>query len=216
MSFTDWFWEVSSPNMQGFDSKSRTLTHFVVFEEHMAGKAILSVSSNRREVSCWRRCTACNSLHLHEENQLRFSNSKHFHFYSTKKHFISEWYFPKNHEIGSLAVRKVKKSWDSRQNRELGPAYGVEEQLLIASSCLSPGRLKKLPKFISFCLKVGHSANLKHSNSTWSQLIVLWKVQNHPQKLWAQCTLTTSWSRNGKDRSTTVVVLILGVLARAD
>ena len=129
---------------------------------------------------------------------------------TTKKHFISEWYFPKNHEIGSLAVRKVKKSWDSRQNRELGPAYGVEEQLLISSSCLSPGRLKKLQKFINFCLKVGHSANLKHSKSTWSQLIVLWKVQNHPQRL------TTSWSRNGKDRSTTVVVLISGVLARAD
>ena len=43
---------------------------------------------------------------------------------------------------------------------------GVEEQLLIFSSCLSPGRVKKLQKFINFCLKVGHSANLKHSKST--------------------------------------------------
>ena len=46
---------------------------------------------------------------------------------------------------------------------------GVEEQLLIFSSCLSPGRVKKLQKFINFCLKVGHSANLKHSKSTWRQ-----------------------------------------------
>ena len=34
----------------------------------MAAKAILNVSQNRRELSCWRRCKACNSLHLHEEN----------------------------------------------------------------------------------------------------------------------------------------------------
>ena len=51
-----------------------------------------------------------------------FSNSRHFRFYWTKKHFTSEWYFTKNHHIGSLVVRKVKTSWDSRQNRELGPA----------------------------------------------------------------------------------------------
>ena len=41
------------------------------------------------------------------------------------------------------------------------------------------GRVKKLQKFINFCLKVGHRANLKHSKSTWRQLIVLWKLQNH-------------------------------------
>ena len=53
----------------------------------------------------------------------RFSNSKHSHFYWTKKHFISEWFFTKNRETGNLVVRKVKKSWDSRQNRELRPAW---------------------------------------------------------------------------------------------
>ena len=37
---------------------------------------IQSVSQNSREVSCWRRCTARNFLHLHQENRLRFSNSK--------------------------------------------------------------------------------------------------------------------------------------------
>ena len=43
---------------------------------------------------------------------------------------------------------------------------GVEEQLLMFSSCLSPGRVKKLQKFINVCHTVGHSANLKHSKST--------------------------------------------------
>ena len=43
--------------------------------------------------------------------------------------------------------------------------WGVEEQLLISSSCLSPGRVKKLQKFKNY------SANLKHSKSTWRQLI---------------------------------------------
>ena len=61
-------------------------------------------------------------------------------------------------------MRTVKISRDSRhnqENRELRPAWGVEEQLLIPSSCLSPGRVKKLQKCINFCLIVGHSANLK-------------------------------------------------------
>ena len=63
-------------------------------------------------------------------------------------------------------------------------SLGVEEQLLISSSCsssssCSPGRVKRLQKFINVCLKVDHSANLKHSKFTWRQLIVLWKLQNH-------------------------------------
>ena len=118
---------------------------------------------------------ACDSRRLHEENHLRFSNSKHFRFYWTKKHFISEWYFTKNNEIGSLVVGKVKTSWDSRQNRDQ-LRLGVDEQVLILSascifpaSCLSPGRVKKLQKFINFCLKGGHSSNLKHSKSTRRQ-----------------------------------------------
>ena len=95
---------------------------------------------------------------------LQLSDSKHFNFDWTTKHFISEWYFTKNHEIGGLVMRKVKKSWDSQQNRELKLV-----QLLIFSSCLSPGRVKKLQKFINLCLKVGHSANLNYWNCTWRQ-----------------------------------------------
>ena len=90
-------------------------------------------------------------LAVYMRNQLRFSSSKYFRFYWTKKHFISEWYFT-NHEIGSV-VRKAIKSWDTRQNRD----------------CLSPRWVKNLQEFINFCLKVGHSANLKHSKSTWRQ-----------------------------------------------
>ena len=58
---------------------------------------------------------------------------------------VSEWYFPKNHEIVSLVVRKVKNLRESRQYREL--TWTSE---------------KRFKKFINFCLKVGHSANLKH------------------------------------------------------
>ena len=64
---------------------------FVAFEEHMADKAkfnIQSVSQNRREVSCWRRCTACNSLHLHREDGLRFSNSKNCKNSNSKNHIM--------------------------------------------------------------------------------------------------------------------------------
>ena len=51
---------------------------------------------------------ACDSRRSHEVNQLPFSNSKHFCFYWTKKHCISEWYFTKNHEIlGSLIVERI-------------------------------------------------------------------------------------------------------------
>ena len=117
---------------------------------------------NHREVSCWRRPTA-------------FSwEESHFCFYFKKS--ISEWYFPKNREIGSLVVRSWEKlkNW---QNRELGPACGVVADLLIMFNDIA--RLKKLQKFINFCLKVGHSANLKHSKSTIRQLILLWKLQNH-------------------------------------
>ena len=129
---------------------------------------------------------------LHEENQLWFSNSKHFRFYWKKKHFISELYFTKNHEIGSLVVRKVKKSGDSRQNRELGPAWESKSNCRSFHHYLSPGRVKNLQKFINFCLKVGHSSKLKHSKSTWRP----WNVQNQHIEKWEQ--------------STAVVVLISG------
>ena len=82
--------------------------------------------------------------------------------------------------------------WEKLKNREsqgrivpwAWTSLGVEEQLpaelLIFSSCLSPGRVKKLQMIINFCLKVDHSANLNPSKSTWSQLIiVVWNVQNH-------------------------------------
>ena len=109
--------------------------------------------------------------------------------------------------------------WDSWQNcwenREFGPAWGVEEQLLIPSSCLSRRPVKKLQKFINFCLKVGYSANLKYSKSTWTTYHPVKGTKSWHQKLWAQCTLSTSWSRNGNNRSTTDVVLILDAFVRS-
>ena len=112
-------------------------------------------------------------IYVQEESQLRFSNSKHFRFYSTEETFHFRMIFPKKpwDWESCLVVRKAKKIWDSwqnQENREFGPAWGVEEQLLISSSFLSPGPVEKLQKFINFCLKVGYSANLKHSKSTWT------------------------------------------------
>ena len=100
------------------------------------------------------------------------SNSKHFCFYWTKKHFISEWYFA-NYKTMRLGVLW----WEKLKNREsqgrivpwAWTSLGVEEQLLIFSLCLSPGWVKNLQMFINVCLKVDHSANLNHSKSTWRQ-----------------------------------------------
>ena len=83
-------------------------------------------------------------------------------------------------------------------------SLGVKEQLLIFSSCLSPGRVKKLQKFISFCLKVGHSAYLKHSKFTWRKLIVMRLLSNVPN----QHIVEQEWS-------TRVVVLISGAFVRS-
>ena len=65
--------------------------------------------------------------------------------------------------LGILSWEKLKHR--ETQGRIVSLDYlrlGVEEQLLIFSSCLSPGRVKKLQKLRNFCLKVGHSANLKN------------------------------------------------------
>ena len=125
-------------------------------------------------------------------------------FDTTKKHFISEWYFSTNHEIGSRVLRKVKKSWESIEGRivsldQLWSRTASAEQIF--SSCLSPGRVKKLHMFINFGLKVDHGAILKHSESTWlsysSVKCTKWFIILH-QKLWA-----------AKSRETAVILVTL-------
>ena len=85
---------------------------------------------------------ACDSWRLCEENQLLWFNNS-------------------------------KKLWDSwgimRQNRELGPAWGRRAIIADLFIMFIAWRVKKLQKFINFCLKVGHSANLKHWKSAWRQ-----------------------------------------------
>ena len=115
--------------------------------------------------------------------------------------YICEWKVRKDYFFGNISFRndislKTMKLgvlwWEKLKNREsqdrivpwAWTSLGVEEQLpaelLIFSSCLSPGRVKKLQMIINFCLKVDHRANLNPSKSTWSQLIiVVWNVQNH-------------------------------------
>ena len=87
--------DIFEENKHGFDSHSRTLTHFVAFEEHMADKCLAKPSRGLLQLAI---------PGVYEENKLRFSDSKHFRFYWIKRHFISEWYFTKNHEIGSPVV----------------------------------------------------------------------------------------------------------------
>ena len=87
-----------------------------------------------------------------------------------------------------------------QENRELVRAFGVEEQYCWgSSSCLLLGLVIKLQKCINFCLKVGHSANSKPSKSTTYRPVK--DIKSWHQKFWAQCTLSTSWLRNGNDRS---------------
>ena len=77
----------------------------------------------------------------------------------------------KTMRLGVLSWEKVKYRETHGRIVSLDLRLEVEEQLLIfsASCSWSPGRVKKLQKFINFCLKVGHSSNLKHSKSTWRQ-----------------------------------------------
>ena len=174
-----------------------------------------NVMQNRREVSCWRPCTAWNSRPLHEENQLRISNSKHSRFYWTKKHFISEWYFTKNHELGVL-------SWEKLKNRETHGRIvsldqpGSRRAIIDLFVTFIAWRVKNLQQFVNVCPKVGYSANLKHSKSTWRQLIAPWKGPGY--KIITSKALGTmhaqhffsSWSRNGNDRPTTVCRFNIG------
>ena len=89
--------------------------------------------------------------------------------------------FPKkpwDWESCSEAVRKVKKLVESWAWTSLWSwrACAVADLFIMFNDI---ARLKKLQTFINFCLKVGHSANLKHSKSTIRQLILLWKLQKH-------------------------------------
>ena len=140
-------------------------------------------------------------------------------FMQLKKHFNSEWYFPKNHEIGSpcLVMRKLKNATHMRltvESRELWAWTSLGSWrailLLIPLSCVLPGQVKKLQKFVN--LKVGHSANLKHSKSTWRQLIILWKTQNHNIKGSGNNVHSALLDRGTyrSDRCMRVVILILG------
>ena len=119
----------------------------------------------------------------------------------------------------SLSWEKFEKNHETHCRIVSLDQFGSQRAiiLLIFSSLLS-GRVKTLLKFINFCLKVDHSANLKHSKSTWRQLVVLWKVQHHNIKsyIWAQCMLRRSWSWNRNDRSMTVVVWCWVLSCRAD
>ena len=80
-------------------------------------------------------------------------------------------------DISLKAMRLRVLSWEKLKNREshgrmvsldqLGSRRAIADEIFL--SCLSPGRVKKLQKFINFFLRVGHGTNFKHSKSTWRQ-----------------------------------------------
>ena len=106
---------------------------------------------------------------LHEDNQLRFSNSKHFRRIEQRNISFQNDISLKTMRLGVLSWEKVKNCETHGRIVSLDQLASRRALLPIFSSCLSPERVKKLQKFINFCLKVGHSANLKHSNSTRRQ-----------------------------------------------
>ena len=76
--------DIFEKNKHGFDSESRTLTHFVAFKEHMTNKCLAKPS---RRLLLTALYTAYDSRRLHEEDQLQFSNSKHIPFLLNKQKF---------------------------------------------------------------------------------------------------------------------------------
>ena len=86
---------------------------------------------------------------------------------------------------------------------------GVEKQLLIFSSCLSPGRIKKLHTFLNFCLKFGMKTTYLPVKGTKSK----------HQKLWAKCTSALLDRSTGtidlQQLGLTVVVLISGAFVQS-
>ena len=104
---------------------------------------------------------AWDSRRLHEENQLRFSNSKDFRFYWAKKHSISEWYFTMR--LGVLTLNNRETHVRIVSLDQLGSRRAIADLFVMFISWTS----QKASKFINFWVKVGHSAKLKHSNSTW-------------------------------------------------
>ena len=105
------------------------------------------------------------------ENQLRFSWTVNVSVFIEQRNISFQNDISlKTMRLGVFLWEKLKIHHTYCRNCELGPAWEVKEQLLISLSCLSPGWVEKIQKFINFCLKVCHSGNLKHIKSTWRQL----------------------------------------------
>ena len=164
-------------NKQGFESKSRALTHFVAFEEHMADKCHAKPP--------W-------SLLLTALYHLVFVYMRRINYDSATVNipiFIEQRNISFQNDISLKTMRLGVLSAEKLKNRETHGRIVSLDQLgswrAIADLFVMfiPWQVKKLQKFINVCLKVGYSANLKHSKSTRRQLIAPWKCtkfeQNH-------------------------------------
>ena len=102
----------------GFDRKSRTLTHFIAFEEHFGGQVSRKTYPSQ---SLADGCTLQFSGFMRRIMKLQFSNSIKNKEYCQS---IEQRNISFQHDISLKTMRKVKNSRESRQNCELGPANG--------------------------------------------------------------------------------------------
>ena len=141
----------------------------------------------------------CNSRRLHEENQLRFSNSKHCRFY---------WTMLKTMRLGVL-------SWGHlRKNHELRPAWESKSNCWSFRYvyCLTSQKASKVRKRLS--LSVSKLAivliwNIQSPHE--DNLLPHGRVQNHNIKSSGH----NARSAHRNDRSKTVVVSISGAFVRS-
>ena len=100
---------------------------------------------------------------------------KDFRFYSTKKLISFQ------NDVSLTTIRLGVLWWESHTIVSLDQLGGSKSNYWSFRHVYRLDESKKLQKFINFCLKVGHNANLKHLVHM-KNIIVLWKVQNHYNK----------------------------------
>ena len=132
-----------------------------------------SVSQNRREVSK-NSCSLRFSAFMREKNTYDSAAVNISVFIEQRNISFQNDISLKTMRLGVLSGEKLKNRETHGRNvslDQLGNWRAIADLFVM----FIPWQVKKLQKFINVCLKVGYSANLKHSKSTRRQLIAPWK-----------------------------------------
>ena len=122
--------DIFKENKQGFDGKSSTLTYFG--EKHMADEVILNVAKLQTALYSLQFSAFTYMVRINYDSATVNISV----FIQQRKILFQNDISLKTMRLGVLLREELNKSWNSRQNHELG----VKEQLLLISlSCLSPG-----------------------------------------------------------------------------